>query len=490
MKVLIANPPAFLKDPKRHFIQAGSRWSFSIFVDKGFNDHYLPYPFALGYASAVAKENTKAEIKGLDACALDLDAKEFAEEVRSYKPDLLLTDLPTISFPLMMDLLREVKSEVGFKLAIGGGHVTTLVQQVMENYKFVDYCLLGEYTLNFKELVNQLGNGGDLSKIRGIAYRRNGEVIVDNRELQKFNLDELPYPDREDFPVELYHDFEVAGKPCVQMLTSLGCPYKCSFCMPVRVMFGDSPFYRKRDPSKVVEEMRYAKEKHGAKQVYFDDDTFCVDRNRVQNMCAEIEKADTGLPWTAMGDITLDRTTLEKMAASGCAGVKFGVETASAATLQGIRKNFVNVEKVRQFVKWCRELDIWAHATYIIGLPGDRREDIEQTIEFSKKLGTDSVQFSIATPFPGTPFYEEAKTKGWLATDDWTRYDGANYSVLNYPWLSAGEIDELHRKALKDWYRNALMKELRNPRRAVKIIKAGSVHYAIRKTLSHLRGNL
>src|SRR6266567_2481178 len=120
----------------------------------------------------------------------------------------------------------------------------------------------------------------------------------------------------------------------------------------------------------------------------------------------------------------------------------------------------------------------------------DKREDILKTIEFSKKLDTDSVQFSIATPFPGTPFYEQAKQNGWLATDDWTQYDGANYAVLDYPDLSKGEIEDLHRLALKEWYRNAVFKEIRNPRRIGRIIKAGSVRYSIRKTLSHLRGTL
>ncbi len=207
-------------------------------------------------------------------------------------------------------------------------------------------------------------------------------------------------------------------------------------------------------------------------------------------MSRVIRESQLDLPWTAMGDITIDEETIRLMSNSGCAGVKFGVETASASTLDGIHKNFMKIEKVKQFVKWLRKYGIWSHATFIIGLPGDKREDILKTIEFSKKLDTDSVQFSIATPFPGTPFYEQAKQNGWLATDDWTQYDGANYSVLNYPDLSKEDIEDLHRLALKQWYRSAVFKEIRHPRRIRRIIKAGSVRYSIRKTLSHLRGTL
>lgn len=491
MKVLLANPPAFFANDKRHFIQAGSRWSFGMFVPRNFKDHYLPYPFHLGYSLSIIKQAGTVEVRGLDACALDMDDRKFVEEVKAYHPNLLMMDVPTISFPLVMPLLQEIKEAIGCKIVLGGGHVTALHDAVMSQYNFIDYCLLAEYEITLKQLVNiEAGGMGEAGEVIGLAYRVDGRVLVNPPDVQSFNLDDLPYPDREDFPIRHYHDFETAGRPCAQMLTSLGCPYKCDFCMPVRVMFQNDSLQRRRKPEALVDEMVLLRDKYGAKSVYFDDDTFAVDRARLKAFCDELDRRNVRIPWAAMGDITLDWETLKRLGESGCVGLKFGVETSNPATAKAIHKNFMNIEKVKTFVKWCKQLGIWSHATFIIGLPGDRREDILNTVEFAKKLDPDSVQFSIATPFPGTPFYAQAKENNWIVTDDFTQYDGGNYSVLSYPWLNKEEIEELHRVALRKWHVNALIHEIRRPRRVMRAIRSKSVIYATRKTVSHLRGSL
>ncbi|MGA2785875.1 MAG: radical SAM protein [Candidatus Bathyarchaeia archaeon] len=433
MRVMLANPPAYMDDPKRHFIQSGSRWSFSLFIPKHVKEHYQPYPFGLGYATSLLKQDPTNEVVGLDACAMDLDASEFIQSVSAFSPDILLVDVPTVSFPPTMKLLSEIKTRIGCKIVLAGGHVTALANDVLMEYPYIDYCMLGEYEQSFRDFVRfEQQNGKGTVLVDSIAYRREAQVITNRSNAHNStlaDLDQLPYPDRDDFKVQWYHDFEVAGKPCVQMLTSRGCPYKCSFCMPIRVMYGDTSYYSKRHPTSIVDEMVAVSEKYGARQVYFDDDTFAVDRQ-------------------------------------------------------------LNAQRTKTFAEWCKKLGIWTHATYIIGLPGETREDILRTIKFAKSLDTDSVQFSIATPFPGTPFYMQAKENGWLTTTDWTMYDGGNFSVLNYPQLSTGEIEELHKTALKKWYTSVLLRELLHPRRIRKIIAAGSLAYATRKITSHLAGRL
>jgi len=118
LKVLVANPPAYFDDHKRHFIQGGSRWSFSIFVPRNFKEHYLPYPFRLAYTSSLHKSTTDANVRGIDACALDLDQNDFVRLVNQFHPDLLLMDAPTISFPLVMRMLKEVKEQTGCEIAL------------------------------------------------------------------------------------------------------------------------------------------------------------------------------------------------------------------------------------------------------------------------------------------------------------------------------------------------------------------------------------
>jgi radical SAM superfamily enzyme YgiQ (UPF0313 family) len=123
----------------------------------------------------------------------------------------------------------------------------------------------------------------------------------------------------------------------------------------------------------------------------------------------------------------------------------------------------------------------------MMGLPGDSKEDIAKTLEFAVKLDTDSAQFSIATPFPGTPFFEMARENGWLATLDWTMYDGANHAVVDYPWLNKEEIEAFYRSALKQFYKHAILKGFVRPRRVMKLVRARGIGYALHKAVSASR---
>ena len=122
-------------------------------------DHYLPYPFFLAYSSALLKHNGNFEVKAVDACALDFDEIAFTDYIKSYKPDILVMEVPTISFPLVMDVIGRLKEIMDFTLVISGAHVTALTKEVMNKYAFIDYCLLGEYELSLNELVEHLDNG-------------------------------------------------------------------------------------------------------------------------------------------------------------------------------------------------------------------------------------------------------------------------------------------------------------------------------------------
>mgnify|MGYP001993486512 CR=1 FL=1 len=491
MRVLITSPPAYIKNPDKHYVQAGSRWSFSMDIPKkgGQKDHYLPYPFFLGYTTSLLKQNSNVVVKALDPCALDYDENDFKNAIQSFSPDLILVEVPTISFTLVMDILAEIKNDIGCKVALSGGHVTALTEEVMRTYSFIDYCLIAEYELTFIELINNLqkvNNSKKLKAIKGLAFREGGKICINERRDFLMNLDDLPFPERDDLPIEHYHDFEIFGKPSAQMLTSRGCSSNCTFCMERQVMYA-SPLYRKRSPKNIISEMNLMKDKYGAKQIYFDDETMAMHRNHITAICNEIIQNSFDMPWTCMGDITLRYDTLKLMNAAGCVGIKFGVETIHKGTLHNVQKDFMNIEKVKQFVKWCKKLGIWTHATYIVGLPGENAKEIQQTLKFSRNLNNDSAQFSIATPYPGTPFYEKAKAEGWLTTEDWNMYDGANQSVVNYPDLSKVEIEELHKNAVKEYYRKAIIRGLVNPRRIFRLMQAGSLKYAWNKVLNSQR---
>jgi len=432
-------------------------------------NHYLPYPFFIGYSSALLKRETDHEIKAIDACAKDFDEYSFIGYVDKYNPDLLFLEVPTVSFPLVMNVLREIKiSNPSLKIALAGDYVTALTEEIMTNYLFIDYCLIGEYEISLKALLDALERESDLKKIRGIAFREGDRVVINERRELLRDLDFLPFPDREDLHIEDYHDFEICGEPCIQMRTARGCPFHCAFCVPRQVSYA-CPSYRKRKSEKIVDEMETCQAKFHAKQVYFDDETMI--RNHVRQICEEIIRRKIDIPWACMGDVNLDFDTLQLMRKAGCVGVKFGVETIDLETLSHIGKEFVMVEKIKQFRKQCKKLGLWTHATYMVGLPTDTEEKVRATTKFALKLDTESAQFAIATPFPGTPFFVEAREKNWLTTLEWTKYDGANFSVLSYPWFSKEKIEELFHYFINSWKAHTARRYLVHPLKTMKRLK-------------------
>lgn len=487
MKILVANPPAYIGNRNRHFIQAGSRWSHSLFISKNHSpkDHCLPYPFFIGYSSALLKRNTGHEIKAIDACAKDFDEHGFIDYVNKHNPDLLLVEVPTVSFPLVMDVLGKIKaSNPNLKIALAGDHVTALTEEIMTSYLFIDYCLVGEYEISLKALLDALERESDLENLRGIAFREGDRVVINERRELLRDLDFLPFPDRDDLHIEDYHDIEICGEPCVQMRTARGCPFHCAFCAPRQVIYACS-LYRKRKSEKVVDEMETCQEKFHAKQVYFDDETMI--RNHVRQICEEIIGRKIDIPWACMGDVNLDLDTLQLMRKAGCVGVKFGIETIDLETLSHIGKGFVRVEKIEQFREQCKKLGLWTHATYMVGLPSDTEEKVRATRKFAIKLDTESAQFAMATPFPGTPFFVEAREKGWLTTLKWTKYDGANFSVLSYPWFSKEKIEELYHWMCDSWKKHTGKRYLTHPIQTLKRVRVIGLKRAV-KAIWSLKG--
>jgi len=417
IKILIANPPAYFDMfPDRHFIQAGSRWSFSMDAPKGSHKfpHYQPYPFNLAYATSILRESGY-DVEAFDGCALDMDEHEWFKRVEKINPYFLITEIPTVSFPLVINLLLKVKKELGCHIIVAGSHVTALPSEVPSGFMLAE----GEWELKLPFQYR--------SDIRSFAS--------------------YPFPDRTFFPNEQYSNFEF-HRPSAQMLSSRGCPGSCIFCIERHVVYHSNKV-RARHYRKVVDEMEYV-QSLGAKQVWFDDMSLTADYRHARNLCREIIDRGLDLPWTAMGDMLASEETVKLMAEAGCEGIAFGVESINPEVLKLIGKWWVSREKAIEFVKLLRKYDIYSVATFSIGLPGHNKVSIIEDIKFAtEELGADSVQFSIATPFPGTPFYRMCKRNGWLVTDDWTRYDGARYSVVSYPHLSHTEIEELHGYAMQ-----------------------------------------
>lgn len=456
--ILLANPPCRIdigKGLEKFFVRAGSRWPFSIIKKEKIRAEYSPFPFYLAYTAALL------EAKGFlvlvnDAVTLNKTKAEFLQETKEQEPDIILyeTSTPTIYHDLA--LAKDLKELLpGIIIVLVGPHVSTFPEQTLQESSFVDYIIVQEYELSFAELAEKLRSKEKVSGISGLTWREEG-VIKKNQARLIEPLDQLPKPARHFFPMEYYWDGFCQYKPVVQMHATRGCPFHCNFCLWNQVMYGNGR-HRTFNVKRVVEEMKDCQKKYGAREIYFDDDTFTGNRQNVFALCDEIKKTNLKINWSCMGDAMItDEKMIEAMAGAGCIGMKFGVESGDKEVLKTIGKPIV-FEKLREVASCLGRHRIKTHATFTFGLLGETKETMQRTIDFAKGLDVDSVQFSITTPFPGTRYYNEVKEKNLLLAKDWSEFDGASTSVVGFEKLTNEEVQEFYCKASGEWLKHKLL---------------------------------
>jgi len=429
--ILLAYPP--FKEGGR-----SSRWAGTS-KTKG---SFLYPPWFLAYSAAILeKDNIPVDL--VDAVATDMNDASFIKYVNKKNPNLLVAEVSTLTIKKDLQLMKRIKEEIGCKIALTGTHVTALCKEILSENPFIDFILLGEYELTVEELAKKL-QSKNYSNILGLAFRKDDKIRINKRRLLIENLDTLPLPARHFLPMDKYNE-AFAEVPNQQMLSSRGCPYQCVFCVLPQIYYNQRVRYR--SPENVVDEMQLILEEYKPKEIYFDDDSFTLNPQHVHDICTEIKNCNLDVQWSCMGHAKINEKTLKEMVDSGCVGVKFGVETASPAIQENIKKR-LNLDEIKKFVKLAKKFKLRTHATYTIGLPGDTRETIEQTLKFAANLNTDSMQISIVTPYPGTEFYKWCDSNGYLVTKDFSRYDGNKESVVSYPDLSKKDIDEMFKKSL------------------------------------------
>ena len=446
MKVLVANPPAYLWNDKRRYIQGGSRWSHSMMMSKeevtsrrsqGFFP-YTPYPFFLGYAASYISDI--ADVKFIDGVVMNYDQDDFLKHVLKLEPDLLVMETPTVSIELDMRLIGIIKEKLNLKVAVTGIHASSQYSELLRTYKQIDFVLVNEYELTLHELIEKDLVG---EEIKGLAFRKGDQIKFNGPRAVLKDISSLPFPYRDRY-VAFYDDFTIKGRPNIQMITSRGCPVGCNFCYTT--VFYENPIYRYRNVDEIIDEINFVISEFRPKQLYFDDDTITINPKHISDMAKAMIKENIDIPWTCMGDITVKRENLQIMKKAGCVGMKFGVESSNPETLKLMHKGIVSADKTFRFRQMLREEGLWAHATFSLGHPGDDPQAIVGTLEFAKKLRPNSLQVSIATPIPGTSFYEDAKRNDWLISSNWNDFDGNKGTVLNYPNLSHDEIDRLRKE--------------------------------------------
>jgi len=266
------------------------------------------------------------------------------------------------------------------------------------------------------------------------------------------DLDSLPFPSWRYFNEERfrYSPYFPGGRGFYPVLSSRGCALSCAYYCPYTAVTGRR--WRKRSPQNVVAELQDLVRDHGARRVLFRDPLFSLDRDRAAEIADGIRRADLGLEWVCETHLDyLDEDLLDRMHASGLRSIKVGIESANGAVLDSVKRHQPQHDRIRRLLAHCDRRGIGVVAFYILGLPSDTEESISATIEYAMELNTVGAQFTIATPYPGTGFFESASAEGRLLTEDWDRYD-IYTPVLRHDRLSSEDMLRLKSRAYHQYY--------------------------------------
>jgi len=423
-----------------------------------------PYPGAEGLHVALSLPSLGAVLEraGVEVQVLDLLVtrncpRNIERKLTEFKPDIVGITAVTMNYPTACRIVQTCK-EIAPKLitVIGGPHVTFSAAETLHEAPFIDIVVIREGDETVVELVETLARGGDLSRVKGIAFRKDSEIAITPERPFVPNLDELPFPARHLLPLARYQALQSA----CGLSTSRGCPFGCSFCVGHH-MVGKKVRYR--SPRLVADEIEQLT-RLGFGLLSFEDDFFTVNHEHCAAVCDEIIARKPNIMWGAYARVdSVDRPLLEKMKQAGCYGLCFGVESGVQEILDLAHKGITPL-KTREAVRLCQSLGYEFIASFIAGLPGETEESLKRSIDFAESLGEGSWGFHILSPFFGTEVRNRAAELGVrILTNDWERYD-CNQAVCETEGITAEALDRVVNGITQRYYeqcaRDALAGEL------------------------------
>jgi len=293
-------------------------------------------------------------------------------------------------------------------VALGGPHASVCYKELAQN-EYVDFVVVGEGEYTFEHICDSIVNNRSVTDYSGIVDKNDFSGARCARYIQE--LDNIPFPDRSLIPFKRYELSPVnyKKKPSTPVITTRGCPFRCTFCSnPVH-----GKKVRHHSPEYVIEEIKYLVKDFYVKDIMFWDDTFTLDPGRVENICRLILKEELGITWSCAGRVDrIDEDLLRLMKRAGCWQISFGVETGSERLLKKIKKG-INKSQIISAFDLCAKIGIETRAFFILAIPSETLSESHETINFAKRLNPSYVQFSLAVPYPGSEFYDQAIAEGW-----------------------------------------------------------------------------
>lgn len=410
-------------------------------------------PLGLAYIAAVVEKS------GNNARILDLNVESMDEKVlpsllKSERPDIVGVTATTPLIKRAWRICKIAKEDYDPTTVIGGPHASALPEESLEK-PYVDIVVRGEGEQTIVELCRRIEGGRTLKGVKGISFKEDGRIIHNPPRELISDLDSLPFP--------AYHLFKYPGLygnpqplisnkvPAANMLTSRGCPWNCQFCVKVA-----SPrCWRARSPENVIEEWRWLIDSYKVREIGIIDDCFTLNKERVMKICELLIKEGVDISWCTPNGVradTLNKELLIMMKRAGCYHIDVGAESGNQEVLNKIGKG-ETLEQIGRAVKIAKEVGLEVTVYFIIGNLGENRKTMIDTIRFAKRLNPEYVQFTVATPYPGSMLYEIVKREGILLIDDWElygHYEGKAF--FEHEEVTKELVEEMYMKAYREFY--------------------------------------
>lgn len=429
----------------------------------------------LGYIAAVA-ERAGYEVKIID-CTTGISHHELIHILVKEKPDIVGITGTTPSSESMKRAASIIRDHLpNTIIVVGGPHFNAMPRETISLACF-DIGVLGEGEITFLELIKHIEKNGkeNLENVEGIVFKEGNEIIFTKKRAFIRHLDELPFPARHLLPpLSAYRPTPASYKklPLAVMVTSRGCPFKCTFCD--RAIYGSN--YRARSAQNVLDEVQELIDRYGAREIRFFDDTFTLNKKRVFEICDEFERRNIKIPWTCLTKAdTVEKEMLKRMKEAGCWQVLYGLESGDQRMLDRLKKG-VTVEQNEQAVRWAQEAGLSVRADFIIGTPGETRESIQKTLDFALRLKLDYAHFNKFVPLPGSELY------GLLVRDGYKFDFTKSSSIVDHGamlYVPEGMDKEEYRELLDTAYKRFYLRPSYILRRLLQI-----------RTLGELKGQI
>ena len=442
MKIYLLNPPFV------HRYSRNSRWAARC------RGGALYYPIWLSYTAGLL-EKEGHNVRLVDSPAWNWDLENVKEDAKKFKPDLIVVESNFQSLTNDVMVTKGIRTEMDAVSVLVGPPTSQFPEKILNDG--IDIAARFEYDFTIRDIAKTIEEGKRFEHIKGISYKENGKVIhnPDREFITSKELDEIPFVSKVYKKHLNLKDYflDHALYPMVQIFMGRGCPNQCTFCSWPKTLMGRK--YRVRSIENVVDEFEYvANELPEVKEIFIEDDTFTINRKRIKEVCREIKRRRLKIIWSCNARADLDYESMKVLKKAGCRLLDVGYESGSDKILKNIKKG-ITTDDSRRFTKDTKRAGLMILADFVFGFPRETKETAEQTIRFAKEIKPNIVQFAVATPIPGTEFYNYVKENGFLLVDNLEQSldeNGFQKCIISYPDFTKEDIENYVDKALKEYY--------------------------------------